>query len=268
MSKQEVVAIVGGVLSLGIVAVALTSIASVGVGEKGVLTTFNKVDGPVLSAGYSLKAPWTNVHTFNIRQQKSDDYTMQNVYNVDSQNVTVDFQVIYNIPSSDNSLKDIFQNYNGDPFQSFALARIKAAVMSVTGKYTTTEIVKQHDKYKRDILAEAQKNVGDILVIDDVIIPNVTFDKEIEEAVKAKQVAALHAQTAQNKLAQAKIDAQTAVVSAQAEAKSKQLMSVALAKAPQVVELERIKAGQDYIPFGVKTVIIADPKVLLNQSDK
>lgn len=265
----------GQALGVGVIAVAvigagilINSIASVGVGEKAVLTTFNKVDNKVLSSGYSMKSPFTDLHTMSIRQQKSEQFTMANVYNVDQQNVTIDFSVIYSLPNADKALIDIYKNYSGDPFQSFALGRIKAAVMAVSGKYSTMDMVKKHDQFKNEILVAAQKNVGDILTINDVIIPNITFDKEIEDAIKSKQIAQQTAQKAQYELVQAKVDAQASIVKATADATAKQLMAVALAKSPQVARLEEIKKWNGLLPLNAKTIIIGnDAKQLITSQE-
>ena len=205
-----------------------------------------------------------SVHDYTVKQQKSDDFKMQNVYNVDQQNVTIDFQVIYSLPSSDKALMDIYKNYNGEPFANFALARVKQAIKTVTGKYNTLEMVTQSDKFKNEVVAEAQKTIGDIVTINDIIIPNITFDQEIEKAIQEKQVAQQEAEKSKYKLAQAKIDAETAVAKAKGEATALKVKADAISKSAAVVRLEEIKKWDGSIPLGAKTVIIGDAKALVN----
>ena len=254
---QAASTIVLGVLGVIAIGTILSSVASVSIGDKAVLTSWNKVDAKVLSSGFSVKAPWTEVHSMNIRQQKSDIFKMYNVYNVDKQSVTVDCEgIIYNLPSDDKSLKDLYANYSGDPFRSFVLPKVKSAIMTVTGRYNVDDIVHQHDKYVNEIMEVAQKNIGDIVTIDSIIIPNVTLDKEIEKAIRDKQVAAMNIQTARNNLEKAKVQAQTAVATAKGEAEAKLLMAKAVTNNQSVVELSRIEKGQDMIPMGAKVVYI------------
>lgn len=231
-----------------------TSTALVGVGEKGVLEQFGKVSNNVLQSGINFKSPFQKVHIMNIKRQKSEDYQMKDVYNVDQQNVTIDFQVIYSLPSSDKALIDIYKNYNGDPYVNFALARIKEAIKTITGQYTTTDMVTKSNEFKTKVIAESQKNIGDILTIDDVIIPNITFDKEIEAAIKEKQVAQQESEKAKYKLVQAKIEAQTTVAKAEGEAKALKVKADAISKSPGVVKLEEIKKWDGKFPLNAKVI--------------
>jgi len=228
--------------------------ALIGVGEKGVLEQFGKVSNTVLQSGINLKSPFQRVHIMNIKRLKSEDFQMKDVYNVDQQNVTVDFQVIYSLPNSDKSLIDIYKNYNGDPFANFALARIKEAIKTVTGQYTTINMVTKSDEFKAKVIAEAQKNIGDILMVDDVIIPNITFDKEIETAIKAKQVAAQESEAKKYELQKAQQDAQIIITKAKASAESLRIQADAIKSNPGIVRLKEIEKWDGKYPLNAKVI--------------
>ena len=243
------------IASLVAVTILVTSCtALVGVGEKGVLEQFGRVSNHVLQSGFNLKSPFQTVHIMNIKRQKSQDYQMQNVYNVDQQNVTVDFQVIYSLPGSDKALIDIYKNYNGDPYDNFALARIKEAIKTITGQYTTIDMVTKSDEFKTKVIAEAQKNIGDILTIDDIIVPNITFDKEIETAIKQKQVQQQEAEQKKYELIKAQQDAQITLTKAKASAESLRIQADAIAQNPQIVRLKEIEKWDGKFPLNAKVI--------------
>lgn len=240
-------------LALGVIAV-LSCTSVIGVGEKGILEQFGTVSDRVLQSGFNFKSPLQSVHIMSIKQQKSEEYVMDNVYNVDQQNVTVDFQVIYSLPNDDKALINIYKNYNGDPYQAFALARVKEAIKSITGTYTTLEMVTKSDEFKTKVIAEAQKNIGNIVTINDIIIPNITFDAEIEKAIKDKQVAQQEAEQAKYRLVQAKIEAETAIAKAKGEATALKVKADAISKNPYIVKLKEIEKWDGHYPLGIKMV--------------
>ena len=254
MAKNIQILPIAVAIGLSIILLIKTCTALVGVGQKGVLEQFGKVSNNVLQSGINLKLPFQSVHIMNIKRQKSEDYQMQNVYNVDQQNVTVDFQVIYSLPSSDKELIYIYKNYNGDPYANFALARIKEAIKTITGQYTTIDMVTRSDEFKTRVIAEAQKNIGDILTINDIIIPNITFDKEIEAAIKQKQVQQQEAEQKKYELIKAQQDAQITLTKAKANAESLRIQANAIAKNPSIVRLKEIEKWDGKFPLNAKVI--------------
>ncbi len=69
---------------------------------------------------------------------------------------------------------------------------------------------------------------------------NVTFSKEYEKAIEAKQVAQQRAEQAKYELQQAQVEAEKKVATARGEAQAIQIRGEALAKNPTVIELELI----------------------------
>lgn len=259
--EADILGVLGFVFTVGVVLIFFGT-TIVGVGQKAVLEQFGTVSDNVLSSGFHFKSILQGVHTMNIKQQVSEDIKMENVYNVDQQNVTVDFQVIYNLPKTDAELVSLYKNYNGNPFENFALGRIEQAIKTVTGRYNTQQIVTNSNKFKVEILEEARKNVDDIVTINDIVIPNITFDAEIEKAIREKQIAQQNAEKAKYKLVQAKIDADTAVAKAEGTAKSLQIKANAIKANPAVVRLTEIEKWNGVIPLGAKSVVLGNADVI------
>ncbi|MBL7671355.1 MAG: hypothetical protein JNM39_12800 [Bdellovibrionaceae bacterium] len=82
----------------------------------------------------------------------------------------------------------MFRDYSGDPFDSLISPRVSEALKEVTALQSAEQIVKKREEVKGKTLEGARAKVGDLLVIEDVVIQNVALSKELETAIEAKMV--------------------------------------------------------------------------------
>jgi prohibitin 1 len=263
--------VVAGIIAL-FVALAANPIYIVKSGQKAVIQRFGVIKQKVIEPGMNFKTPFIDqVITMSITPQNAAGE--MNTYTKDNQPIDVTYNVLYVKPADD--VANTIIRYQSKPYEVFAKAKITDAIKSVYGKYTASEFVTKREVIRMEALDKARlavvntedgKAVIDIL---DIPITNVTFDQEYVTAIKEKQVAQQNAQKAQYVLQQAQVDAQATVARATGEARALTVKAQAIARSPQVVQLERIKAGQDVIPMGTKTVIIGESAVskLLNEKE-
>jgi len=249
MSPQTIARIVGGALLVfAIVIMAAAGTYVVQPGYRGVEVTMGQVSPAFKPDGFGLKAPFVTVITpISIRQQTAEDQA--ECYSSDLQQVQVDLRVLFRIPES--SVVKLFQQYYGDPFESLVAPRVQEALKEVAALQSAEQIVKSREQIKARALDLTRKKVGDLIVVEDIVIQNITLTKQLESAIEAKMVQEQEAQKAQYFKQRAQIDADTAVIQAKGEAESIRLRGEALKDDPAVVDLKIVEKWDGIAPLVV-----------------
>src|SRR5665213_3315509 len=215
-------------------------------GFRGVEVTMGKVSSAFKPEGFGLKAPFiTTIYPISIRQQTKDDQA--ECFSSDLQQVQVDLRVLYRIPES--SVVKLFQQYYGDAFDSLVEPRIQEALKEVAALQSAEQIVKNREQIKAHALEIARKKVGTFLVIEDIVIQNISLTKQLESAIEAKMVQEQEAQKAQYFQQRAQIDADTAVIQAKGEAESIRIRGEALKDDPAFVDLKIVDKSDGFTPL-------------------
>lgn len=244
MQNQSVIKI--GLIIL-IVAVILTSGTFViPPGHRGVLVTMGKVSPVFAPEGLGFKFPFiTTVVPISVRQQTTIAKT--ECYSSDLQQIEVELRVLYRIPES--MIVKMFRDYSGDPFDSLIAPRISEALKEVTALQSAEQIVKKREDVKAKTLEAARLKVGDVLVIEDVVIQNVALSKELETAIEAKMVQEQEAAKAKFTQAKAEIEAQTAIIRAKGEAEAIRVRGRAVQDNPGLVQLQIVEKWNGISPL-------------------
>ena len=230
-----------------IVAVLLTSGTFViPPGHRGVLVTMGKVSPVFAPEGLGFKFPFiTTVVPISVRQQTTIAKT--ECYSSDLQQIEVELRVLYRIPES--MIVKMFRDYSGDPFDSLIAPRISEALKEVTALQSAEQIVKKREDVKAKTLEAARLKVGDVLVIEDVVIQNVALSKELETAIEAKMVQEQEAAKAKFTQAKAEIEAQTAIIRAKGEAEAIRVRGRAVQDNPGLVQLQIVEKWNGISPL-------------------
>ena len=145
-------------------------------GHRGVLITMGKVSPVFAPEGLGFKLPLlTSVVPISVRQQSM--VAKADCYSADLQQINVELRVLYRIPES--MIVKMFRDYSGDPFDSLVSPRVAEALKEVTALQSAEQIVKKREEIKAKTLEGARSKVGDLLVIEDVVIQNVSLSKEL-----------------------------------------------------------------------------------------
>jgi prohibitin 2 len=205
-----------------------------------------KVSSAFKPEGFGLKSPFiTTIYPISIRQQTRDDKA--ECFSSDLQQVVVELRVLYRIP--EGSVVKLFQQYYGDAFDSLIEPRVQEALKEVAALQSAEQIVKNREQIKANALDIARKKVGAFLVVEDIVIQNISLTKQLESAIEAKMVQEQEAQKAQYVQTRAQIDADTSVIQAKGEAESIRIRGEALKEDPAFVDLKIVDKWDGAAPL-------------------
>lgn len=189
-------------------------------GEEGVRVTMGKAGNEVLSSGPHFVMPgFSHVTTFNLQNQKVDDTLL--CYSQDKQTITLAATLNYRLKEKNavwflqeqGTEKVIFDKLVRQPF-----LEIPKQLISL---YTLDHLLANREAIsdKIESLVRERLVISNIEVID-FSITNIDLDDEYENAVKEKQVAAEKALKAKNDLDRVKVEGEQKIVQAKAEAET------------------------------------------------
>ncbi len=214
-------------------------------GERGVRVTLGEMDDQFLAPGFGFKLPLvTVIRRVNVQQDTQE--VSAECFSSDLQQINIRVKVLYRIPES--SVVRVLRDYAGSPFDKLILPRVQEATKEVTALKTAADIVKTREQIKVAALNQSRAKVGDLLVIEDLVIEDVALSKELEQAIEAKMVQQQEAEKAIFKMQQAKTDADTVIIKAKADAESIRIQGEALEKAPKLVELKMVEKWNGVAP--------------------
>jgi len=235
-----------GLIIFGLLIVILGSTFIIPPGHRGVLVTMGKVSPIFAPEGLGFKLPIiTTVIPVSARQQSV--VSKAECYSSDLQQINVELRVLYRIP--ENMIVKMFRDYYGDPFDSLLSPRVSEALKEVTAMQSAEQIVKKREEIKARTLESARLKVGDLLVIEDVVIQNVALSKELETAIEAKMVQEQEAAKAKFTQAKAEIEAQTAIIRAKGEAEAIRVRGRAVQDNPGLVQLQIVEKWNGISPL-------------------
>jgi len=136
--------------------------------------------------------------------------------------------------------------------------RLAVSGYPVTEVYTEKRIEIQNTSF-RELQPKFQKND---LVLDEVLIRQVTFSAEFQKAIEQKLIAQQESQRMQYVLERETQEKERKIIEAQGEAESIRLKGVALANNPALIQYEYVQK----ITPGINT-IITDGKSILSLGD-
>lgn len=189
-------------------------------GNRGVLTTFGKVDLTVYSEGIHWRWPIAQkMHLVDVRIQKGEGEG--EAASKDLQEVHT--KVAVNFHLKPERVADIFRNVgNLDAVESrLILPAVQEAVKASTARYTAEELITKRPDV-RDAIRGAliERLAKHDVVIDEFSIVNFQFSKSFNEAIEAKTTAEQLKLKAERDLQRIKVEAEQKIASAEAEAKS------------------------------------------------
>jgi len=229
-------------------------------GFRGVEVTLGKVSPAFKPEGFGLKAPFiTKIYPVSIRQQTAQEKA--ECYSADLQQVSVMLRVLYRIP--EGSVVKLLQGYRGDPFETLIAPRVHEGLKEAAAQQSAEQIVKSRELIKARALELARAKIGGLLVIEDIVIEDISLTKELEGAIELKMVQEQEAAKAKFTQQRAQIEADTAVIKATGEAKSIVIRGEALKANPAFVDLQIVDRWD-----GVPPTIIGDGgNILMNRAD-
>jgi prohibitin 2 len=183
----------------------------------------------------------------SIRQQTKT--AQADCYSSDLQQINVELKILYRVP--EGMVVKMFQDFSGDPFDSLISPRVSEAFKEVTALQSAEQIVKKREEIKSKALAAARAKVGTLLIIEDIVIQNVSLSKELEAAIEAKMVQEQEAAKAKFVQQKAEVEALTAVIRAKGEAEAIRVRGRAVQDNPGLVQLQIVEKWNGISPLVV-----------------
>lgn len=247
MSPQNIARLIGGaILVFCVVIMAASGTYVVHPGYRGVQVTMGRVSPAFKPEGFGLKAPFvTTIHPISIRQQTAQDKA--ECYSADLQQIQIELRVLFRIPES--SVVKLFQGYYGEPFANLIAPRVHEALKEATAAQSAEQVVKSRETIKTRSLELARKKVGNLLVIEDIVIQNIALTKELEHAIEAKMVQEQEAAKSKYLQQRAQIEADTIVIKAKGEAESIRIRGHALKENPSYIDFQIVEKWDGFTPL-------------------
>ncbi|HAM73399.1 MAG TPA: hypothetical protein DCM86_17335 [Verrucomicrobiales bacterium] len=249
MSPQHLARFIGVAILL-FVAILMASSGTYVIqpGYRGVEVTMGKVSPMFKPEGFGLKPPMiTAIHPISVRQQTAEEKA--ECYSADLQQIHVELRILFRVPEA--SVVRLFQDYYGDPFESLIAPKVHEALKEVTAQQSAEQIVKNREQIKTRSLEIARQKVGTLLVLEDIVIQNITLTRELEHAIEAKMVQEQEAAKSKYLQQRAQIEADTAVIQAKGEAESIRIRGQALKENPAFVDLKIVDKWDGYTPVAI-----------------
>lgn len=248
MKKTYILLIALSAVSLLALSLLLSSMYVVPPGHRGVLVTLGRVHPEYKPEGFGLKLPFvSSVKDISVRQQTTQ--MLAECYSSDLQQLDVQIQVLYRIPQE--STVGIYQKYAGDPFDTLIAPRVQEALKEVTALQSAEMVVKKREEIKGKALSSAREKIGEILVIEDIVLVDIALSSELENAIEAKMVQEQEAAKAKFIQTREQIEAETAVIRAKGEAESIRIRGTALKENPAFIDLQIVEKWDGKSPLVV-----------------
>lgn len=222
------------------------SVVLVGAGERGVLTTWGKVEDNALGEGIHVKTPFAQrVVKMDVQTQKSEISAVS--FSKDIQTTTALIALNYHLdPSQVNKL---YQEIGRDYEDRIISPAVQESVKQATANFTAQELIEKRSEVKEQIKAHLTERLArSYIVVDEFSIANFDFTTEYEKAVEEKQVAGQKALQAENDLRRIEVEAKQEIEKAKAEAESIRIRAEALQNNQQLVELNAIEKWDGKLP--------------------
>ncbi len=236
------------ILILALVVAASQATYVVEPGTRGVLVTLGKVSPAALPEGFGTKTPFiSHVQPVLTRQQTRE--LPAECYSSDLQQVNMRLRVLYRIPEA--SVVKIYQDYAGEPFDSLVAPRVQEALKEVTALQSAEQIVKKREEIKTRTLASTREKIDQLLIVEDIVLENITLSRELEAAIESKMVQEQEAAKARFTQQKAQIEADTAIIKAKGEAEAIRIRGEALRDTPGLIQLQIVEKWDGRSPLVV-----------------
>lgn len=270
--------VIGVVLFIAVVSLLRSKpVLVVPAGQRAVVfNIFTGVENRVLGEGYRFFIPLVQYpELFDVRTQS---YTMSSTpednvdvdpnplvaLTADGQPVTLDLTVLYR--TNPDELPQLYREIGNRNEYTRKIVRpeLRALLRMVVAQYTVTQLYSGN----REALEEAcLERIGTAfasshLVLEEVKLRNLTFSKQFQETIEAKQVAQQQVQRMKYLLEQAEKDKEKAIAQARGEANAIKLVADSISRNPQLIDYEYV---QKLNPKA--KVVLVEPSTIVSLGD-
>lgn len=217
-------------------------------GHRGVLVTLGSVSQDFKNEGLGFKIPLiSKVIEFPVKQITAN--STAECYSSDLQQINITLAALYRIPEV--SVVTLYRQYAGNAFEALIEPRVQEAIKEAVALESAESVVKKREQIKTKALELARKKIGEILILEDLVIKNINLSKELESAIEQKMVQEQEAAKAKFTQQKAEIEAKTAIIRAKGEAEAISTRGRAIRENPAVIDLQLIEKWNGITPLVV-----------------
>ena len=255
--------------STAIAAFMFILLASIGVsaftvisaGHTGVQVTLGEVNPLPLTEGVHFVNPISSIKDVDVRLQKAE-LKGANAGTKDLQVVHTDIVVNYRLDPL--KVPHIYKEYGLNVDEKVLGPGINEAFKSVTGHYTSEELVTKRDLVSQEILQHLVTKMAPFnIAVSNISLVNFGFSQAYQQAIEDKVISAQKTAKAQQDLERIKVEAASRIAQADGEAKAIAIQAAAIQSngGENYVKLQWIEKWNGALP---STMLGGDTKTLMN----
>ena len=248
-------------LVLFLAVVGFSSFTVISAGHTGVQVTLGEVNPMPLTEGVHFVNPISSVKDVDVRLQKAQ-LNGANAGTKDLQVVHTDIVVNFRLDPA--KVPHIYKEYGLNVDEKVLGPGVNEAFKSVTGHYTSEELVTKRDIVSSEILQHLIEKMAPFnITVSNVSLVNFGFSEAYQKAIEAKVIATQQTAKAQQDLERIKVEAASRIAQADGEAKAIAIQAAAIQSngGENYVKLQWIEKWNGALP---STMLGGDTKTLMN----
>ena len=251
--------LVGLVLFLAVI--GFSSFTVISAGHTGVQVTLGEVNPMPLTEGVHFVNPISQIRDVDVRLQKAE-LKGANAGTKDLQVVHTD--IVVNFRLDPTKVPHIYKEYGLNVDEKVLGPGVNEAFKSVTGHYTSEELVTKRDLVSAEILQHLVAKMAPFnIAVSNVSLVNFGFSQAYQAAIESKVIATQQTAKAEQDLARIKVEAASRIAQADGEAKAIAIQAAAIQSngGENYVKLQWIEKWNGALPT---TMLGGDSKTLMN----
>ena len=249
----------GAVLFVG--GIVVSSFTVISAGHTGVQVTFGEVNPVPLTEGVHFVNPLSSIKDVDVRLQKAE-LKGANAGTKDLQVVHTD--IVVNFRLDPLKVPHIYKEYGLNVDEKVLGPGINEAFKSVTGHFTSEELVTKRDLVSQEILTHLVSKMAPFnITVSNISLVNFGFSPEYQKAIEAKVIAIQQTAKAEQDLRRIEVEAKSRVAQAEGEAKAISIQAQAIQSngGQNYVQLQWISKWDGKLP---STVLNGSNGMMLN----
>jgi regulator of protease activity HflC (stomatin/prohibitin superfamily) len=249
----------GTVLFVG--GIAFSSFTVISAGHTGVQVTFGEVNPAPLTEGVHFVNPLSSIKDVDVRLQKAE-LKGANAGTKDLQVVHTD--IVVNFRLDPLKVPHIYKEYGLNVDEKVLGPGINEAFKSVTGHFTSEELVTKRDLVSQEILTHLISKMAPFnITVSNISLVNFGFSPEYQKAIEAKVIAVQQTAKAEQDLRRIEVEAKSRVAQAEGEARAISIQAQAIQSngGQNYVQLQWIEKWDGKLP---STVLNGSNGMMLN----
>lgn len=208
-------------------------------GHIGVVYQFGSIEGQI-SEGLQFTTPWQSVRVADIRVQRAR-FEKMSAASSETQDVYVTATLNYSV--SPDAIQTLYRTVGPGWFNRLVEARVLNFFKEETVKYKTVDVLPNREAIRSAVRERLIQSLSPYSIsVVELLIDNISFNKEFTDAIEAKQVATQQAlrekelvqvsiQQAQQRIEAARGEAEAVLIAATAQADANRLLNESLTEA-------------------------------------